>query len=155
MSELKVAWHTVTLVTGKVHAQTKAPHTVSYAKGELLDTERFDSDGWRDKIERLKEAGALVEPDQDLPEAEPFVSPLDVPLSHSGEESLVREEVDSKNDDLSDDDDGDDIVSLERPPLNASGDVWRAYARAAGVEMENLEEAKRDEVIAAADAQGK
>lgn len=162
MTEYKVAWHQVTLPTGQIHAISRQQFTRSFDRGELVDTAEYDSAEWGGKIDRLVEAGALVDLDAKLPEAAPYTSPLDVPLTHSGEES-VRVEVDRENDDLDEDDEDDTdetaeeqpVVSLERPSRSASADVWRAYAKAAEVQMDDLDTAKRDEIVAAADQQGK
>lgn len=157
MTEYKVAWHQITLPTGQIHAISKQQFTRSFDRGEIVDSEEYGSEEWGDKIDRLVERGALVDPDAKLSEAAPFVSPLDVPLTHSGEES-VRVEVDEENDDLDDDEDDTEetpVVSLERPARSASADVWRAYAKAAEVQVDDLDNAKRDEIVAAADQQGK
>lgn len=152
MTEYKVAWHQVTLPTGQLHHISKQQYTRSYERGEIVDSEEYGSEEWGDKVDRLVERGALVDRDAALPDPEPFVSAMDIPLTHSGDEDTsVRVEVDTENDDLDDDEEETPVVQLERPALNASADVWRAYARAANVEVPDLETAKRDEIVAAVD----
>lgn len=151
MTEYKVAWHQVTLPTGQLHHISKQQYTRSYDRGAIVDSEEYGSEEWGEKIDRLVERGALVDADAALPDPEPFVSAMDIPLTHSGEDESVRVEVDEANDDLDDDDDETPAVQLERPALNASADVWRAYARAADIAVPELETAKRDEIVAAVD----
>lgn len=67
--------------TGKENMLTRLPNVVRFSRGQVVDSEKFDTEEGRDKIERLLRQGALRDPD-DIPQAAKvaYESDFDIPL---------------------------------------------------------------------------
>jgi hypothetical protein len=148
-NEVKVAWAVVTLCTGETHGPTKTPRTVTYHKGDLIDVDRFDSDEWRDKLERLADAGAVVEKDDEVEESE-YKSTFDIPLT-GGPGEANTELVKPDEGDSSDPAETGDENETPRPSNNASTEVWRDYV-ATRDDVDVPLDANRSAIIEAVDA---
>lgn len=160
MTDYVVKWGAVGLATGETHRLTKDSIVRTFNKGETVKRDEYDSDAWREKFDRLVDAGALVEPGSAAEsEASTYNSAFDIPLTNQPDSDVVVE-VDEANDDIGED--GDEAVTpkdssapADRPAESASTEVWRQYAQTHGVELANLDTAKRAEIIDATKAQGK
>jgi hypothetical protein len=160
MADYVAKWGKVSLATGQDHALTKEALVRTFNQGDVVKRDAVDSDVWRAKFDRLVAAGALVEPGsaaQD--EASTYNSAFDIPLTNQPDSDVVVE-VDEANDDIGED--GDEVATpkdpsapADRPAESASTEVWRQYAQTHGVELANLDTAKRAEIIDATKAQGK
>jgi hypothetical protein len=96
--------------TGKENMLTRLPDVVRFSRGQVVDSEKFDSEAGRNKIERLLRQGALRDPD-DIPQAAKVVyqSDFDIPLDRdpggtsASQPGVIRLPGDDIEDDGTDD----------------------------------------------------
>lgn len=81
MTKYVVAAAALGVPTGKEDRLTRLPQVVRFTRGQIVDSEKFDHEDSRDKIERLLKQGALRDP-EDIPQAAraTYQSEFDIPL---------------------------------------------------------------------------
>lgn len=114
MTEYVVAAAALGVPTGKENPLTRLPDVIRFVRGQIVDSDDFDTKAGRNKIERLLKQGALRDPADVPPQARAvYQSEFDVPLDTAQkppESSIVR----LPGDDIEDDgaDGSDDPVRL-------------------------------------------
>lgn len=112
MTKYVVAAAALGVPTGKENPLTRLPDVVRFVRGQVVDSEKFDTEAGRNKIERLLAQGALRDPDDIPPQAQRvFQSEFDIPLDRDPggnppESQIVKlpgDDVDDEGDDGSDD----------------------------------------------------
>lgn len=111
MTEYIVAAAALGVPTGKENPLTRLPDVVRFVRGEVVDSEKFDTDAGRNKIERLLKQGALRDP-EDIPQEAKvaYASDFDIPLDRDpgGARTEQVGVVRLPGDDIEDDDEDDD-----------------------------------------------
>jgi hypothetical protein len=107
--------------TGKENPLTRLPDVVRFVRGQVVDSEKFDTEAGRNKIERLLRQGALRDP-EDVPPAaqQTFRSEFDIPLDRDpGGQPPQSQIVKLPGDDIEDDgaDGSEDPLAARLPSL--------------------------------------
>lgn len=117
MAEYIVVANSLRVPTGKENPLTRLPDCRKFVRGEVVDSDKFDTEAGRDKIERLLRQGALRDPDDTPNQAkQEYASAFDVPLERDpgGEAAERGSVVKLPGDDI--DDEGDDDSEPETVP---------------------------------------
>lgn len=112
MTEYIVVAAALGVPTGKEDRLTRLPQVVRFTRGQVVDSDKFDTEDGRDKIERLLKQGALRDPD-DIPQAAKvaYQSDFDIPLDRdpgstpAAQPGVIRLPGDDIEDDGTDDTD--------------------------------------------------
>lgn len=113
MTEYVVAVAALGVPTGRENPLTRLPDFQRFVKGQIVDSEDFDTKQGRNKIERLLQQGALRDP-KDTPQGGPasYKSPFDIPLDRDpGGQSSADGIIRLEGDDIEDDDEDDTEAS--------------------------------------------
>ena len=123
MAKYVVVAASLRIPTGKTNLLTHLPDTRKFVRGATVDSDRFDNEVGRDKIERLLHQGALRDPADVNPQAkQQFESAFSIPLDTDpgANDELRGAVVKLPGDDLDDDevsDDDRDVTPFVEPSL--------------------------------------